>query len=126
MSSRRPVTPLPTLEPPPFDLLAESLALAAAGARIALRLAARNQRPRELTYASGTGPGVAMRIPVGPVEGAISYFIERDADGWLLLADPSGATTPTSFATRTARRFPAGALGLRQIEQVILAETRSR
>lgn len=126
MSRQPPVVPLPPIEPPPFDLLAESLALAATGARLALRLAERNQRPRELTYASARGPGIALRIPLGPVEGAISYFVERDVDGWLLLADPSDATGPTSFATRTARRFPAGIFGLRSIEQCILAETRMR
>lgn len=124
MSSEHPVLPIPSQEPPPFDLLEESLALAAQAGRIALRLAERNQRPRELTYGSARGPGIALRIPLGPVEGAISYFIERERDGWLLLADPSDATQPTSFARRTARRFPAGAFGLRSIEQLILAETR--
>lgn len=119
-----PVTALPTREPDPVDPLAEALHLAVATKRIAERLGERGQRPRERTYATKAGPGAILRIPLPGVEGALTYFIERAEDAWVLLADPSDTDAPTPFARRTARRFPSGVFGLRQIEAVVLAETR--
>lgn len=119
-----PLVPLPGAAPDPLDPLAEALHLAVGTARIVERLGERGQRPRERSYATAAGPGMVLRVPLPGVEGAITYFIERNVDAWLLLADPSDTDAPTPFARRTARRFPSGVFGLRQIEAVVLAETR--
>ena len=122
--SDQPLSPLPSLDAAGFDPLAEALTLAGTGVRITERLTTRGQPPRERSYATRRGPGSVFRIPLPGVEGAITYFIERASDAWLLMSDPADVDVPTPFAKRTARRFPASLFGLRQIEQVVLAETR--
>ena len=112
-----PLMPLPPRLSDASDPLVEALHLSVAAQRISERLGSRGQHPRERVYATGSGPGVVLRVPLPGVEGAITYFIERSTDAYLLLADPSDISLPTPFAA--ARR-----VAIRAVSSVILAETR--